>query len=250
MSDRNVLALIPARGGSKGIPGKNILAIAGRPLVAYSIEQALAARHVSRVIVSTEDDTIAEIALAHGAEVPVRRPAHLAADHSTDLEVFQHMLTALQAAEGYACDLVVHLRPTGPVRRVALIDQAIEMMWSDPSADSLRSVSPAQQTPYKMWRMQGQYMEPLLTVPGLPESWSRARQELPAAFWQNGYVDVIRPRTILTDNSMTGRRVLPLLIDTPPLELDYPESIPRVEAAVRAMLRGEWPAPSPSRPAP
>lgn len=243
MSERGVLAIIPARGGSKGIPRKNLLSIAGRPLLAYSVEQALSCRNISRVVVSTEDEEIAAVALSCGAEVPVRRPPNLADDHSTDLEVFEHMLIALQEREGYSCELVVHLRPTGPVRKVEIIEQSIDLMKGAPHADSLRSVSPAEQTPYKMWRMDGPYLEPLLTLDGVPECWSRPRQELPEVFWQNGYVDVIRPRTILEGHSMTGRRVLPLVIDSPPLELDYPDSIPKVEAAVRAMLRGEWPAP-------
>lgn len=242
-----VLALIPARGGSKSIPRKNLLNLGGKPLVAYSIEQALASRHITRVIVSTEDDEIAAVAQACGAEVPVRRPDHLAADEATDLDVFRHMLAALRDGEGYACDLVVHLRPTGPVRRVETIDHAIELIRTFPDADSLRSVSPALQTPYKMWRPGTPFMEPVMAIPGQPDSPSQPRQSLPETYWQNGYVDVVRPRTLFELHSMTGRRVLPLLLDEEPLELDYPESIPRVEAAVLSMQRGQWPSALPRR---
>ena len=164
-----VLALIPARGGSKSIPRKNLLQIAGRPLIAYSIEHALASRHITRVIVSTDDTEIAEVARAHGAEVPFMRPAEFAQDQSTDLEVFRHALTALKADQGYTCECVVHLRPTGPLRLVARVDEAIELFLHHPEADSLRSVTWPEQTPYKMWRQRDGYLEPLLRIEGTPE---------------------------------------------------------------------------------
>src|SRR4249919_39335 len=112
----NILALIPARGGSKSIPRKNLLPIAGKPLIAYSIEHALMSQHVTRTVVSTDDPEIASVARACGAEVPFMRPAEFAQDLSTDLEVFRHALTWLREHERYECGLVVHLRPTGPVR--------------------------------------------------------------------------------------------------------------------------------------
>ena len=109
-----VLALIPARGGSKGIPRKNLLMLAGRPLIHYSIEQALASTRITRTIVSTDDDEIAKVARDAGAEVPFMRPAEYAQDLSTDLDVFRHALTTLGSA-GYRCDCVVQCRRTGPV---------------------------------------------------------------------------------------------------------------------------------------
>ena len=117
-----VLALIPARGGSKGIPRKNLMPLAGRPLIAYSIEQATSARHITRVIVSTDDEEIARVARDHGAEVPFMRPPEFALDLSPDIDVFRHALTWLRDNESYVPELVVHLRPTGPVRRIELID--------------------------------------------------------------------------------------------------------------------------------
>jgi len=134
---REILALIPARGGSKGIPRKNIKVVAGKPLIAYSIEQALASRFITRTIVSTDDPEIAQVAREFGAKVPFMRPGEFAQDLSPDIDVFRHALKWLRDRDGYACDLVVHLRPTGPVRRVELIDQAIELILNDPEADSL-----------------------------------------------------------------------------------------------------------------
>lgn len=234
-----ILALIPARGGSKAIPRKNIIPVAGQPLIAYSIEQARRSRHISRVIVSTDNPEIAAVARNYGAEVPFLRPAEYAQDLSPDLDVFRHALQWLKDHEGYSPELVVHLRPTGPVRRVELIDEAIERMLKHPEADSLRSVSWPVQTPYKMWRVVNGYLEPLLRVEGIPEAHSMPRQVLPEVFWQNGYVDIVRPRAVLEQNSMTGSRVLPFIVHEPIYELDYEDSIPAVEAALMRLAQGE-----------
>jgi N-acylneuraminate cytidylyltransferase len=239
-----ILALIPARGGSKSVPRKNLLVLGGKPLIAHSIGQALASRHITRTLVSTDDAEIADVARRFGADVPFMRPSAFAEDQSPDLDVFRHALEWLRDREGYRSDLVVHLRATGPVRRVALIDAAIETMLAHPEADSLRSVSRPIQSPYKMWRIAGGRLEPLLRLDGVAEAHSTPRQGLPEVYWQNGYVDIIRPRVILERGLMTGDHVIPFLIEEPVLELDYPEAIPEIEAALRALERGEWPAPA------
>ena len=241
-----VLALIPARGGSKSIPRKNLLVIGGRPLVAHSIAQAKASRHITRTIVSTDDDEIAEVARAFGAEVPFMRPAAFAQDRSLDIDVFRHALEWLREHENYRPELVVHLRPTGPVRRVERIDDAIRLMLAHPAADSLRSVSLAEQSPYKMWRIVQNRLEPLVQAPGVVEAHSSPRQGLPAVYWQNGYVDIVRPRVVLEQGRIAGDHVLPFVVEEPVLELDYPESIPTIEAALRALERGEWPVAAPA----
>src|SRR3954465_11214715 len=146
MKKPEVLALIPARGGSKSVPRKNLLEVLGKPLIAYSIGHALHCPSVTRTIVSTDDDEIAAVAEHFGAEVPFRRPAEFASDTATDLQVFRHALSFLQE-QGYIPDLRVHLRPSGPVRRIDLIEHAIGMMLRHPEADSLRAVGLAEQTP-------------------------------------------------------------------------------------------------------
>jgi N-acylneuraminate cytidylyltransferase len=231
-----VLALIPARGGSKELPRKNVLPLAGKPLIAHTVGHALAASTVTRTVVSTDDDEIAEAALRAGAEVPFRRPAELARDDSPDVDAFRHALTWLAEAEAYEPDAVVHLRPTHPVRRVELVDQAVRALLEDPDADSLRSVSWPEQTPYKMWRLAGRYLEPLVSVPGLADAHSLPRQSLPEVWWQNGYVDVVRPRTVLELGSMTGRRVLPFVVEAE-LEIDHEEDLRRVEELLREAVR-------------
>jgi N-acylneuraminate cytidylyltransferase len=238
MTKPEVLALIPARGGSKSVPRKNLLNVAGKPLIAYSIGHALGCSQITRTIVSTDDAEITEVARKFGAEVPFRRPAEFASDTATDLQVFRHALLFLQE-QGYIPDLVVHLRPTGPVRRIDLIEHAIGMMLRHPEADSLRAVGLAEQTPYKMWRIEGSYLRQALELPGFPESHSMPRQKLPAVYWQNGYVDIVRPRTIIELDSMVGKVVLPFVIEGKIHELDYPEQIPALAAAVERWQRGE-----------
>jgi N-acylneuraminate cytidylyltransferase len=236
MADRpEVLALILARGGSRGIPRKNLMPIAGRPLIAYPICQARASRHITRTVVSTDDAEIAAVARAWGAEVPFIRPTEIAGDLSLDIEAFHHALTWLREYEGYTPDAVVHLRATEPVRRLCVMDAAIEKFLAHPAADSLRTVSRATEIPYKMWHLDGDYMRPVVTLPGVREAHSVGRQMLPRAYCQDGYVDVIRPRTILDLNSMVGHKVIGMVTDEPRHDIDAPSDIAGAEAALREM---------------
>jgi len=123
-----VLALVPARGGSKSMPRKNLRVIAGKRMVVHSIDHALAARTINRVILTTDDQEIAEVGRAAGAEVPFIRPAEIAQDLSTDYEFVRHALEWLRANEGYDPDLVVQLRPTTPLRDLRHIDRAVEAL--------------------------------------------------------------------------------------------------------------------------
>lgn len=234
-----ILALIPARGGSKSVPRKNLLPMLGRPLIAWSIYHAQASKYVTRIIVSTDDEEIAEVAKYWGAEVPFMRPAEFAQDLSPDIDVFRHALQWLQDHENYSPELVLHLRPTGPARRVSKIDQAIEKILAHPEADSLRSVSLAAQTPFKMWFMQGDdSMRPVIAHESIRDSHSVARQMLPKAYWQNGYVDITRPRTVLGGESMVGDHPLAFVVDEKVPDIDYPDDVPEVEAALKAIVAG------------
>lgn len=210
-----VLALIPARGGSKGIPRKNIRLFSGAPLIAWSIAAALQSETVTRVIVSTDDEEIAAVARACGAETPFMRPAEFAEDRTTDLPVFEHALKWLAENEGYRPDVVVQLRPTSPIRPKGCIDDAVRTLLQHADADSVRGVVPAGQNPHKMWILDPEQgpMINLLDVAGVDEPYNAPRQILPPVYWQTGHIDAIRPAVILEKRSMSGAAIYPLLID-------------------------------------
>jgi len=231
-----VLAVIPARGGSKGIPRKNIKLFAGYPLISYSIAAALQSNSVTRVIVSTDDEEIAAVARQFGAETPFLRPAELAQDQITDLPVFEHALQWLKENEGYSPDLVIQLRPTSPIRPRQCVDEAVALLLQHPEADSVRGVVPSGQNPYKMWRLDGDEkpMTPLLALEGVDEPFNSPRQALPPTYWQTGHIDVIRPRAILEQKSMSGTVILPYLIDPRyTVDIDTPFDWQRYEWLVR-----------------
>lgn len=229
-----VLALIPARGGSKSVPRKNIIPLLGKPMIAWAIENALACEHITRVIVTTDDDEIAAVARSYGAEVPFMRPAELAQDLSVDIEFHCHAVEWLKQHENYVPDMVINLRPTPPSRQPAVIDKAIETFAAHPEVDALRSVHLAQQSPFKMWIIDEQgYMRPVSTLPFVAEPYNQPRQKLPLVYWQDGYIDITRPRVILEQNSTTGRVILPYIIEEPATDVDYPDDLGDAEAQLR-----------------
>lgn len=230
-----VLAVVPARGGSKGIPRKNVTDFGGRPLIGWSIDAAHDARRVTRVIVSTDDDEIAAVARECGADIPFMRPAELAGDLVPDLPVFEHALEWLRADEGYVPDLVVQLRPTSPLRPAGLIDDAIERLVGRPDADSLRAVCEPLNNPFKMWRIEDGVLVPLVDS-GIHEQYNQPRQELPTVYWQIGTIDVIRTATITEQHSMSGRTILPMVVDQAlAADIDDPRSLRHAEELASGM---------------
>lgn len=233
MNKPEVLAIIPARGGSKGIPRKNIRDFSGYPLIAWSIAAGLKSELVTRVIVSTDDAEIAAVAREWGAETPFLRPAEFAEDKTTDLPVFVHALEWLEQNEGYKPDVVVQLRPTSPVRPLGLVDDAVRVLLQHADADSVRGIVPAGQNPHKMWRLpvgEAAPMANLLAVDGIEEPYNAPRQILPDIYWQTGHIDAIRPAAIL-NGSMSGKTIYPLLID-PNFTVDLDN--------LRDWARAEW----------
>jgi N-acylneuraminate cytidylyltransferase len=225
-----VLALIPARGGSKSIPRKNIRLFAGAPLIAFSVAAGLAAETVTRVLLSTDDEQIANIARHYGAEAPFLRPESISQDNTPDLPVFQHALSWLETNEDYHPDIVVQLRPTSPLRRVWHIDQAVYRLLERPEADAVRTVCIPFQNPFKMWQIGSDGLLKPLIQTSFDEPFNMPRQLLPEVYWQTGYVDATWTDTILTKNSMTGEAILPLVI--PPsdwIDIDSPDDWRRAE---------------------
>lgn len=220
-----VVAIVQARGGSKGIPGKNIKMLGDFPLIAYSIAAGLQSPLVERVIMSTDSEEIAEVARQWGAEVPFLRPAEISGDLATDLELFTHALQWLADHENYRPELVVQLRPTSPLRPPNLIAEGVEKMLNDPFASSLRAVAPSAQTPYKMWRIfdLSLPMRPVLSE-NYYEPYNMPRQSLPPTYTHTGALDVIRWNTIMLQKSMTGDHILPLIIEAGySVDIDTPD---------------------------
>ena len=160
-----VLGVIPARGGSKGVPGKNLRAVAGRPLLAYTIDAARASRRLTRVVLSTDDPVVAGAGRALGVDVPFMRRADLATDDAPMLPVLQHAVGEMRA-RGFAADAVVVLQPTSPLRRAEHIDAAVDLLLAT-SADSVVSVVevPHQFTPASLMRLEGDRLRPLGDAP-------------------------------------------------------------------------------------
>lgn len=237
MTQTETLAIIPARGGSKSIPRKNIIDFADFPLISFSIAAGLAAETVTRVIVSTDDEEIAEISRLYGAETPFVRPAEHSQDNTPDFPVFKHALEWLAENEGYRPDIVVHLRPTSPFRRVRHIDDAVYRLIERPDADAVRTVCVPFQNPFKMWRISlDGIMKPLGTELGVSvEPYNQPRQVLPEVYWQTGYVDAAWTDTIFTKNSMTGDAILPLVIDPSEwVDIDSPDDWRRAERLIES----------------
>jgi CMP-N-acetylneuraminic acid synthetase len=195
----SVLGLIPARGGSKGVPRKNIRPLAGKPLIAWTIEVALACRTLDRVIVSTDDPEIAETARYYGAEVPFLRPAELARDDTADMPVYVHALKWLEDNESYCPEIVVWLRPTSPLRTAHDVGLAIKKLV-DSQADWVRSVCLAEHHPYWSIRLDGDRLKPFLD--GIEASKYYQRQLLPPAYRCNGAVDVTWRETVMEKGLM------------------------------------------------
>lgn len=215
VNGKKVLAIVPARGGSKGLPDKNILPLLGHPLIAYSIRAGLGCGLIDRTIVSTDSQKIAAVARQYRAEVPFMRPGELAQDYSRDLEVFIHALKWLEAHEGHQPDLIVQLRPTSPIRFAADVEKGIKALAGHPEATSLRGVTPSPITPFKMWWADApdQPMRPLLHLPDVKEPFNEPRQALPQTYWQTGTLDIMKRETLLQLNSMTGDKILPFVIE-------------------------------------
>jgi CMP-N,N'-diacetyllegionaminic acid synthase len=210
-----VLAIIQARGGSKSVPRKNIRPLAGKPLIAWTIEAAKTAKMVTRVIVSTDDEEIAQVSREFGAEVPFLRPAELATDEAKSVGLLSHALDWLAAHEGYRPDAVVQLKPTNPLRRAEHIDACAQLFFESPGYDSLITVTKTPAHPLKTWKFDGNVLVPFIPedVFGIKEAAKLPRQMLPEAFIQNSCVHVIAPSTILTKGSSIGTKIRGFVMD-------------------------------------
>lgn len=192
-----ILAVIPARGGSKGVPRKNICKLNGKPLIAYTIEEAKKSRYISRIIVSTEDREIADISKIYGAETPFFRPLELASDLSPSIDTIIHAINWLSENEGYKPEYICVLQCTTPLKRVNDIDGIIEKLLST-GMDGAISVCEAESHPYWMQVFNGDRLEHFIKQ----ESPTLRRQDLPAVYKLNGAVWVVRTSAVLSEKSL------------------------------------------------
>ena len=222
MVEKYILAIIPARGGSKGIPGKNIKMFAGKPLLVHSIEAALKCSLVNRTVVSTDDDKIAEIAKAHGAQV-IKRPDELATDTSLLIDAIRHAVREVEE-EGEDVDIVIILEPTSPYRRTEDLEKCIHVLLEN-KADSVATFTNSHVSPHRLWRVSEDVVEPFIegAVPWLP------RQKQPKAFELTGQIYGLGKKALFeNENSIStlSGRIFPVItpretaldIDT---ELDF-----------------------------
>lgn len=225
-----VLGLIPARGGSKGVPRKNLADVGGRPLIAFSIETGMAAAQIDRLVVSTDDNEIAEVARGLGADVPFMRPTDLADDVAPMLGVAQHALQTL-AADGDMFDAVCLLQPTSPLRSSELIDDCISLLESKEATSvvTVRSIPP-EFNPAWAISIDG---DGFASWAGGGRDPIGRRQDLPPAFHRDGLVYVTRSSTVL-EGSLYGQKVVPALADAVPLcNVDTMEDLEKLRSMVR-----------------
>ena len=224
----STVALIPARSGSKGVPNKNIRMLGGYPLIGWSIVACKQACSINRTIVSTDSQTYADIARSFGAEVPFLRPSEFSGDSSTDYEFIKHALDWLAINGGYP-DYIVHIRPTTPFRAPEIIDMAVNSFLEKPDSTSLRSVHPMPESAYKTFEIaHGGQLKRIASDSTDLDLANNARQEFPATYFANGYVDVLSTRFIRETQLIHGDNVLPFI--TPPTdEIDTEEDFVNIE---------------------
>jgi CMP-N,N'-diacetyllegionaminic acid synthase len=231
----NVLGVIPARGGSTGIPGKNLALVGGRPLLAYTADAVQESKRLTRTIVSTDDERIAACARSLGLEVPFVRPASLAGDDVPMLAVLQHAVNAVEGG-GFAADIVVLLQPTSPLRRGEHIDAAVT--WLERAGgDAVVSVVevPHQFTPMSVMRIDDGWLKPVVDGPV-----ATRRQDKPRFYARNGPAVLAVNRRVLAGGSLYGERTWPLVMSVEDsVDIDTPWDLRLVEAVLSARANAD-----------
>lgn len=242
INNKKVLALALARGGSKGILGKNVKLLAGKPLLSWVIEAAKGSKYVDRTVLSTDYENIAEIGKQYGAEVLFLRPAEIAEDDTPDTPVLEHALKWFKENENYEPDIIVMLRPTGPMLMSDEIDEAVELLEKHPNADSVRSIEEPPKPPFKMWVVEGNYMTPFVKeVKGsdgkiIKDAHTSPRQKLPKVFQTTADVGIVRLKTVTEKHSVIGDIVIPYLLKRPTIDIDGPIDFKIAEILIKNRL--------------
>jgi len=202
-----ITCIIPARSGSVSIPNKNIIPLGKYPLLAYSVAAAKLSKHIKEIVVSTDSVAFARIARKYGAHAPFLRSEEISQDHSLDIEFIQHYLDYLKDTSDTIPNLIVHLRPTTPLREVSVIDDAIEFMMNSKEATAVRSMHKTNLTPYKMFKLKKNYAVPFLSFKNIKEFYNLPRQVFEDTYVPNGYVDIIKPSVLLNEGLLHGSKI-------------------------------------------
>jgi len=211
INGKTVLAIIPARGGSKGIPRKNIKILAGKPLIAWTIEEAKKSNYIDKIIISTDDNEIAKVSSKYGAEVPFIRPALLAKDETATNEVILHAIKWLEKNQNIKLDVLILLQPTSPLRNICQIDSAIERFVSDIYTNCLVSVKEVEENPYWMKIIDdSSYLKNFITK---HINYIR-RQDLPKMYVLNGAIYIMEVSDFLGYKSFDVDNTIPFIMDT------------------------------------
>lgn len=210
----NIIALIPARSGSKGISDKNIKLYKGEPLLSHSIKVAQQSKYIKDVYVSTDSVIYQEIALKYNAKITPLRPDEISTDLSPDLDTFKFCIDNINPIP----DIIVHLRPTYPNRNVQLLDNCIEQFLKHYTLyDSLRTVVPIKKSPIKMYYIEDNnlvpYFKEFQKFKYGDEPYNQARQNFPDTYLHNGCIDIVKTSTILDNNLLSGNSILPYIMD-------------------------------------
>ena len=233
-----ILGLITARGGSKGIPRKNIKELLGKPLLRYTVESALEAKSFDRLILSTDDQEIADIAKGLGVEVPFLRPTEFASDTSSHLDVVKHALAWLKEHEAYEPDAVMILQPTSPTRQPFHIKEACDLLIADPLADSVLSVAktPDAFSSMKIMHLQDTYLR-LLDGSPIYRRVAR-RQDLPTEYFSAGLLYLFKSSLVFGDQpNFYGENTLPYEVEERYLvDIDTPEDWAIAEEKLRQLM--------------
>lgn len=204
MDKKNILGVITARGGSKGIPGKNIKELGGKPLIAWTIEVAKQSKMISHLIVSTDDEEIADVCRQYGADVPFMRPAELAEDKTPHLPVMQHAIKFMEDKLGLVFDYVAILQPTSPFRSVEDVDETIELLDKEGADSAVSLVEIEDNHPFKIKKLEGTKVLPYC----VQEIEGTRRQDLPVAYKRNGSIYAMKRDVMMVDNSLYGKTIV------------------------------------------
>lgn len=208
INNKSILAIIPARGGSKGIPRKNIKPLNGKPLIGYTIEEALKSKYIDRIIVSTEDSEIAELSRRCGAEVPFLRPKELAEDSTPGMDPILHCIDWLEVNDNYQPAYIVCLQCTSPFRKSYQVDDAIEILVNN-NGDSIVSVCESEVSPYWMKKIKdGKICSFLDNIDFIPR-----RQELPIVYRLNGGIYIAKTDLLKEQKSWYTKDTIPYIMD-------------------------------------